>query len=67
MKKNKKHIGKALLEGLLEIVFTFFCLGVGAFIISLFGVSLDLPNIDWDLVVLLGLIICIVIVEVKYK
>ena len=61
MKKDKKKIGAVLLEGLAEIVLTLICFGIGAFIVSLFGVSLDSPNIDGDLIILLGIVVPVVI------
>lgn len=66
MKKDKKKIGEALLEGLTEIVLTMICLGIGAFVISLFGVDLYSPNIDGDLVVLLGIVVLFVIFGIVY-
>ena len=44
MKKGKKKNGAVLLEGFAEIVLTLICFGIGAFIVSLFGVSLDSPR-----------------------
>ena len=70
MKKDKKKIGAVLLEGLLEglaeIVLTLICFGIGAFIVSLFGVSLDSPNIDGDLIILLGIVVPVVIFGAVY-
>lgn len=54
MKKDKKKLKEAFFEGLLEIVLTLIFLGIGALIVSVFGVELDSPNIDFDLIVLLG-------------
>ena len=61
MKKDKKKIKEALLEGLVELIFTVLFFGIGAFIVSLFGVDLDAPNIDFDLLCLLGIVVPIVI------
>lgn len=61
MKKDKKRIRGALVEGLIEVVLTLLCFGIGVFIISLFGVNLDSPNIDGDLIVLLGIVVPVVI------
>lgn len=61
MKKGKKNIGRALLEGLAEIALTLIFFGVGACMISLFGVPLDSPNIDGDLIVLLGIVVLVVL------
>ena len=52
MKRTKKQIGMALLEGLGELLLTLFCFGIGALILRLFGV--DVFAIDSDLLVLLG-------------
>ena len=55
MRKEKKKIGVVLLEGLAEIVLVCFCFGIGALVIRFFGVNLDSPNIDGDLIILLGI------------
>ena len=54
--KNRKT-KEALCEGLLEIILTLIFFGIGALIISAFGIELDAPNIDFDLIVLLGIIV----------
>lgn len=64
MKKDKKNIGWALLEGLGELVLTLLCLGIGIFIVSLFGVDFESPNIDYDLIILLGLVVFFVILGI---
>ena len=61
MKKDKKKLKEAFFEGLLEIVLTLIFFGIGALIVSTFGVELDSPNIDFDLIVLLGIIVPIVV------
>ena len=61
MKKDKKKLKEAFFEGLLEIVLTLIFFGIGALIFSAFGVELDSPNIDFDLIVLLGIIVPIVV------
>ena len=61
MKKDKKKLKEAFFEGLLEIVLTLIFFGIGALIVSAFGVDLDSPNIDFDLIVLLGIIVPIVV------
>ena len=66
MKKDKKKIGAVLLEGLAEIVLTLICFGIGAFIVSLFGVNLDSPNIDGDLIILLGIVVPVVILGIVH-
>lgn len=61
MKKDKKHIGWALLEGLGELVLTLIFLGIGIFVFGLFGVDFESPNIDYDLIILLGVVVFFVI------
>ena len=61
MKKDKKKLKEAFSEGLLEIVLTLIFFGIGALIVSAFGVELDSPNIDFDLIVLLGIIVPVVV------
>ncbi len=61
MKKDKKKIREVLLEGLAEIVMTLICFGIGALILSLFGVSLELAIIDYELIVLIGIVVPVVI------
>lgn len=66
MKKSKRKIDPALLEGLGEPVLTFICFGIGAFIVSLFGVELDSPDIDSNLIVLLGVVVLLIIFVIVY-
>ena len=61
MKKDKKKLKEAFFEGLLEIVLTLVFFGIGALIVSAFGGDLNSPNIDSDLIVLLGIIVPIVV------
>ena len=61
MKKDKKKLKEALLEGLLEIVLTLIFFGIGALIFSAFGVKLDSPSVDFDLIVLLGIVVPVVV------
>ena len=61
MKKDKKKLKEAFLEGLLEIVLTLIFFGIGALAVSAIGVELDSPNIDFDLIVLLGIIVPVVV------
>ena len=61
MKKDKKPLRETLLEGILEIVLTLLCFGMGALIIRLFGVNLDSPNIDGDLIILLGVVVFLIV------
>ena len=66
MKLNKKKIYEGLLEALVEIVLTLIFFGIGALIISLFGIKLDSLNTDGDLIVLIGIIVPIVIFGIIY-
>ena len=61
MKKDKKKFKEAFFEGLLEIVLTLIFFGIGALVVSAFGVELDSPNIDFDLIILLGIIVPVVV------
>ena len=61
MKKDKKKLKEAFFEGLLEIVLTLIFFGIGALVVSAFGVELDSPNIDFDLIVLLGIIVPVLV------
>ena len=56
MKKDKKHIGLVLLEWLGELLLTLLCLGIGIFIVSLFSVNFESSDMDYDLIILLGLV-----------
>jgi hypothetical protein len=61
MKKSKKNIIWALLEGLGELVLTLLSLGIGVFIVGLFGVDFESLNINYELIILLGLAVFFVI------
>ena len=54
MKRTKKQIKEDLLDGLLEIVLSLAFCAIGALIISLLGIDLDLSGIDLDLLILIG-------------
>ena len=56
MKKEKKKKKEALSEGIAELVLTLVFFGIGALIISLFGISIDSANIDFDLLCLIGIV-----------
>lgn len=60
-KKTAGKVGEALLEGLVEIVLTFVCFGVGALIFSLLGIDLDSAGISDDTIILIGIIAIVVI------
>ena len=62
MKKDKKKLKEAFFEGLLEIIF----FGIGALVVSAFGVELNSQNIDFDLIVLLGIIVPVVVFGLVY-
>ena len=66
MKKDKKKFKEAFFEGLLEIVLTLIFFGIGALVVSALGVELDSPNIDFDLIVLLGIIVLVVVFGLVY-
>ncbi len=61
MKREKRKFKEAFFEGLLEIVLTLIFFGIGALVVSAFGDELDSPNIDFDLIVLLGIIVPVVV------
>ena len=61
MKKDKKQLKEAFLEGILEIVLTLIFFGIGALIVSAFGIELDSVSIDSDWIILLGIIVLLVI------
>ena len=66
MKLNKKKLSEGLLEAILEIVLTLIFFGIGALIISMFGVELDSLDTDSDLIVLLGIVALVVLFGIVY-
>lgn len=66
MKKDRKNIGKALLEGLGEIALTLGCLVLGAAIVSLFGGDVNFSETDPDLLILLGVFVSLSIFIIIY-
>ena len=66
MKKDKKHIKAALLEGLIELVLTLFCFGVGVCIVGAFGLDFEWSEADVDLMVLLGVVALLVVFGMVY-
>ena len=54
MKRTKKEILTALLEGLCELALTLICFGIGALLLHLFGVDITSTDIDFDLIILIG-------------
>ena len=61
MKKDKKKLKEAFLEGILEIVLILIFFGIGALIVSAFGIELDSASIDSDWIILLGIIVLLVV------
>jgi hypothetical protein len=61
MKKEKRRIGEAFLEVLLEIGLSLVCFAIGAAILCLCGIKLDLPSIDSELIILIGVIALLLI------
>ena len=59
--KDKKKLKEAFFEGLLEIVLTLIFFGIGALIVSALGIKLDSPSIDFDLIILLGILVSVVV------
>ena len=57
MKKDKNKLKDTFSEALLEILLTLLFFGIGALIISAFGIELDASSMDLDLIVLLGIVI----------
>lgn len=66
MKKDKNGIGAKLLEGLIELALALVCFGIGALVVSLFGVNLDSANMDAELVILLGIVVFVVIFGIVF-
>ena len=64
--RDKKKIGEALLEGLAEIVLMLIFFGIGALIFRLFGVNLDSSNLDFELVILFGMLAIVVVTVVIF-
>ena len=60
MKKYIVAFGRSLLDALGEIVVGFIAFGIGAVIVTLFGMNWDSP-IDSELIVLIGIAVPIVI------
>jgi len=61
MKKDKKQFKKAMLEAFGEIVLTLILFGIGALILWLFGLDWNAPDIDGDLIILIGIIVPLVV------
>ena len=57
MKREKGRIKVRLLEALLELVVMLVCVGLGALVILLLGFDLDLSKLDFEIVVLVGVVV----------
>ena len=66
MKKDKKQVKETLFEILCELILTLIFFGIGMFIFSLLGVNLDSPDIDGDLVVLVGIVAFFAIIGISF-
>ena len=66
MKNRKNRIGEALLKILIELLMTFIFFGIGALILYLFGANFNSPNLDGDLIVLIGIVAFIAVFGVVY-
>jgi hypothetical protein len=66
MKKDKKKVKEAFFDALLEIVLTLIFFGVGALIVSAFGVDFDTLNTEFDWVILLGCAVFLVLFLLVY-
>ena len=67
MKKvNKEKLRDGFIEALIEIALTLVLFGIGALIVSLFGIKLDDSEIDSDLIVLIGFVAVAVVIAAIY-
>ena len=64
MKKDKNKIKENFFEGLTELVFALVFFGIGALILHIFGIDLDAPNIDFDSIVLIGIVAVVALVGI---
>ena len=67
MKKDKKQVKETLFEILCELILTLIFFGIGMFIFSLIGVNWDSPDIDGDLVVLVGVVAFFAIIGISFS
>ena len=70
MKKFKEYLKglwESLGEALLELFMYLFFIGIGCGIFALFGKFDALENIDWDTLVLVGILALVVVVTVISK
>ena len=74
MKKQKTKFREAIIEALLELLLTAVCFGIGALVLFLFGVNLDSTDLDFELIVLIGIssfvllgVICALVQWIKNK
>lgn len=66
MKKDKKRIWCAVLEALCELVLALLFLGIGKIVMGLLGVNFESENIDYELIILVGVVVFLVIFVVIY-
>ncbi len=57
MKNKKQKLRAVLSEALGEILVTLICFGIGAGILALLGVHMDSDALDFDLIVLIGIVV----------
>lgn len=65
MKREKGRIKVRLLEALLELVVMLVCVGLGALVILLLGFDLDLSKLDFEIVVLVGVVVFIALLLIS--
>ncbi|MBO5287719.1 MAG: hypothetical protein J6B34_06290 [Clostridia bacterium] len=63
---KKKKIISVLLEVLCELIITVVCFGIGALIISLFGVDYQWISENADLIILIGVAVFIIVFVAIY-
>ena len=66
MKKDRKRFKDALLEGLLEFVLSLVCFGLGALIVALCGFGERIADMDFELIVLLGIVVALAVFAAVY-
>ena len=66
MKINKEKMKQELLEGLLELVLTLACLGIGIFVVSLLGFDWKVQESEFDFLILIGCAVFLAIFAIVY-
>ena len=66
MNKSKSKFLSILLEIVLELIIALICLGIGILMLWVFGVDFSSPNFDWDIALLLGALIFIILFLLVY-